>query len=146
MLKQLYQYVLQLAGHKYAPWALFAVAFIESSFFPIPPDVLLIPMIMARFERAFLYAAICTVGSVVGGMFGYALGAIFADTLGQSIVDFYGAGGQLETLSHWYNEQLWVVIGAAGFSPIPYKIFTILSGMMAANFPTFVVASLISRG
>lgn len=146
MLKNLYDYVLKLATHRHAEFWLFTVAFVESSFFPIPPDVILIPMIMVAFHNAFRYAFVCTVGSVLGGIVGYAIGSGFEETLGQAIISFYGAQEYYAIMQEWYNEQLILIVGAAGFSPIPYKIFTILSGMMHADFATFTMASIVSRG
>ncbi len=146
MLKQLYDYVLRMAAHPKAPYVLFAVSFIESSIFPIPPDVILIPMIIVNFDKAFWYATICTVGSVLGGIAGYAIGALLFDTVGQNIIAFYEIESQFEVLKEWYAEYDVFIVGAAGFSPIPYKIFTIMSGLLAANLPAFIVASILSRG
>ena len=145
-MKSLYHKVLYYASRPEAPCALFVVAFIESSIFPIPPDVLLIPMVLVAFEKAFRYAAICTIGSVLGGIFGYILGYYGFETFGQPIIDFYGAQAKFEMLQGFYNEYDVFIVGAAGFSPIPYKIFTLLSGFMQASLPQFIVASALSRG
>lgn len=146
MLKGLYDKVLKLASHPKAEMALFIVAFAESSFFPIPPDVLLIPMVIVNFDKAFRYALICTLGSVLGGLFGYAIGAFFFNAIGQTIIDFYGIAHYFELVKQWYAEYDVFIVGAAGFSPIPYKIFTILSGVMDAHLLPFIAASAISRG
>ena len=145
-LKALYDKTLAYAATPQAPYVLFCVAFLESSVFPIPPDVLLIPMVLARLEKAFFYAMLCTVGSVLGGIFGYAIGYFAFDTVAQPILDFYHAQAKFAQLQGWYEEyDIWIV-AAAGFSPIPYKVFTVLTGVMQANFWQFVVASALSRG
>lgn len=146
MLKNLYHRVLGYASHPKAELALFTVAFIESSFFPIPPDILLIPMVLVAFDKAFRYAFVCTLGSVLGGIFGYVIGHFFFDALGQPLVDMYHLADKLEVLRTWYAEYDVFIVGAAGFSPIPYKVFTIFSGMMQADFMQFVLASILSRG
>lgn len=145
-LDALYRWVLHWAGHRHAPWVLFWVAFAESSFFPIPPDVLLMPMILANLQRAWLYALICTVGSVLGGVAGYAMGYYGFAFFGQPLIDFYHAQEKFILLQHWYTEWDVLIVFAAGFSPIPYKIFTVLSGFMQANLLMFILASLLSRG
>lgn len=146
MIKQLYDMVLRLASHPKAEMWLFLVAFAESSFFPIPPDVLLIPMCLVAFNKAFRYAAICTIGSVLGGAFGYAIGRMFFDTVGAAVIDIYGIQEKFADLQSWYDIYDWAIITVAGFSPIPYKIFTILSGMVGMNIVTFLTMSFISRG
>jgi membrane protein YqaA with SNARE-associated domain len=145
-MRTLYDRVLHYAARPEAPWVLFIVAFAESSIFPIPPDVLLIPMVLVAFDRAFYYATICTLGSVLGGIAGYAIGYFVFGTVGQPIVDFYGAQETFDALQAWYAEYDVFIVGAAGFSPIPYKIFTILSGFMQADIGQFFLASLLSRG
>jgi membrane protein YqaA with SNARE-associated domain len=146
MFRELYEKVLKLASHPHAEMWLFAVAFAESSFFPIPPDVLLIPMVIVNFDRAFRYALICTAGSVLGGVAGFMIGSIFYDTLGTNIISFYGMDNAFDKFKTWYAEYDIYIIGVAGFSPIPYKIFTIASGMLQADLMKFVIASTISRG
>lgn len=136
---------MHLAGHPHAQWYLFAVAFIESSVFPIPPDVLLIPMVIMNFDKAFRYAAICTLGSVLGGVFGYAIGYLFYDTLGVEILHFYGMEHKFESFRAWYDEFDVYIVAMAGVTPLPYKVVTIASGMLHANLISFVVASAISR-
>jgi membrane protein YqaA with SNARE-associated domain len=138
--------VLALAASPYAPWWLACVSFAESSFFPIPPDVLLIPMVVARPDRAWRYALICTVASVIGGMFGYALGYALFDQLAGPLIRFYhyeSAFAQFKTMFAEYG--LWVIL-IKGMTPIPYKIVTIASGAAQFNFPVFVAASLLTRG
>ena len=145
MLKQIYNYILRLASHPKAELALFLLAFVESSFLPIPPDVLLIPMIIVSFDKAFRYAFICTAGSVLGGILGYAIGFLLDQSVGQAIISFYNAQNHYEELQRLYGENLFLVVSAAGFSPIPYKIFTILSGALHADLATFIFASILSR-
>lgn len=146
MLRRLYDWVLELAEHKHAPRALGAVSFAESSFFPIPPDVMLIPMALTKRHKAFFYALICTIGSVLGGLFGYFIGAVLLDTVGQPIIALYNLENKMEDFSTLYNEWGFWIVFLAGFTPIPYKVFTIASGMTGLNLPGFVLASLISRG
>lgn len=145
MLKSLYNYVMRMAGHPKAEWWLFGVAFVESSFFPIPPDVLLIPMVIMHFDKAFRFAAICTLGSVLGGMAGYAIGYLFYDTVGMQVVQFYGMEHKFEKFRAWYSEFDVYIVAMAGVTPLPYKVVTIASGMLQANLLSFIVASAISR-
>jgi membrane protein YqaA with SNARE-associated domain len=134
-----------MAGHDRAPHALFWVAFIESSIFPIPPDVMLIPMILARPSKAWLYASICTVGSVLGGIGGYAIGFFLYETIGQWLIAVYGLGTQFEAYRAAYNEWgLWIIL-IKGLTPIPYKLVTIASGAAAFNFWVFIAASILTR-
>jgi membrane protein YqaA with SNARE-associated domain len=137
---------MSLAAHRHALLALAVVSFAESSVFPIPPDVLLIPMILAARERAWLIATVCTVASVVGGVAGYAIGALLFDTVGQPIVEFYGYLDRFHEFQARYEEWgAWIVAGA-GFTPFPYKVITITSGVMNLDFGVFMVASALSRG
>jgi membrane protein YqaA with SNARE-associated domain len=137
---------MDLAGHRHALLALAVISFAESSVFPIPPDVLLIPMILAARERAWLIAGVCTLASVVGGVFGYAIGALLFDTLGQPIVEFYGYLDRYQEFQAGYEEWgAWIVAGA-GFTPFPYKVITITSGVMQLDFAVFMIASIASRG
>ena len=146
MLRGLYDWTMGLSAHPRALWALAAVSFIESSIFPIPPDVLLIPMVLAAPTRAWKIAAVCTVASVLGGLAGYAIGWGLYETLGRPIIDFYGYGDKYAAFQAQYNEWgAWIVFGA-GLTPIPYKVFTIASGVTDMNVVTFTVASIISRG
>lgn len=145
MLKTLYNKVMRMAGHKNAELVLFVVAFIESSVFPIPPDVLLIPMVIMNFDKAFRYAALCTIGSVLGGVFGYAIGYYFHDAVGMQLINFYGKQEAFAQFQQWYAEFDVYIVAMAGITPLPYKVVTIASGMLQANLLSFVVASAISR-
>ena len=146
MLKQLYSYVMSLASHPKAEMVLFIVAFVESSFFPIPPDVILIPMIVVNFDRAFRYAFICTLGSVIGGVAGYGIGYFLFDSVGEDIIKFYGVEKHFETFREWYAEFDVYIVAVAGVTPLPYKVVTIASGILQANFASFLIASALSRG
>ena len=146
MFRRLYDWTLSLSASPRAPYALGAVSFAESSFFPIPPDVLLLPMALARPERAYVYAAICTATSVLGGIFGYAIGYLLYDTLGQWLVGLYGYGAKIEAFRALYQEWGHWIILIKGLTPIPYKIVTIASGIAEYNFFWFVVLSVITRG
>ncbi len=141
----LYDWTLRLAAHKNAPRSLAAISFIESSFFPLPPDIMLIPMCVARRDKAFYYAFICTISSVLGGIFGYAIGYFLYETLGKAILDFYGAAAQFDVFRQRYNEWGgWIVFGA-GLTPFPYKVITIASGSVQMNIALFAFASLVGR-
>ena len=145
MLRGLYNWTLSLAQSRYALWALAVVAFVESSFFPIPPDVLMIPMIIARPSRAFLIAGIATVASVLGGIFGYYIGFALMETVGQPILDFYHKGHAFEEFAAKYNEWgAWAVL-TAGVTPFPFKVITIASGVTHLSFPVFVISAIIAR-
>lgn len=146
MTKRAYDWMMRMARHEKAGPALFGISFLESSVFPIPPDVMLIPMVLARPERAWLYAAICTAGSVLGGIAGYAIGYFLYETLGQWLISTYGLAQQFEAYRAAYNEWgLWIIL-IKGATPIPYKIVTIASGAAAFNFWIFLAASLVTRG
>lgn len=145
LFRKLYDWVLHWAATPYALPALFIVSFIESSFFPIPPDVLLIAMAVAVPKQWLRYALACSVASVLGGMFGYLIGWQFMDVVGNRIVEFYHLQAKFEQIGVLYNEhQAWAV-AAAGFTPLPYKIFTLAAGAFEINFPIFVLASACSR-
>lgn len=146
MLRRLYDWVLELAGKPWAPKALAAVSFIESSVFPIPPDAMLVPMCLAKPKRAFYYALICTVASVLGGLLGYAIGALLYDTLGQFLIRLYGYGDKLEAFRTAYAEWGGWIILIKGATPIPYKVVTIASGFAGYNLLWFTVLSIITRG
>ena len=118
----------------------------ESSFFPIPPDVLLAPMALAKPARAWRYALIATVASVIGGMLGYAIGAMLFDTVGQWLINLYGYGAKIDALKQTYAQWGWLVILVKGMTPIPYKLVTIVSGVLGYNFPLFVALSIVTRG
>lgn len=145
MLRKLYDWVLHWAETPYGSWALFILAFAESSFFPVPPDVLLIALALSIPARAFRYALICSVGSVLGGMAGYIIGFEFMDLVGFRILNFYGLMDNYESISHLYERYNAWAVGIAGFTPIPYKVFTISAGAFKINFPIFLAASIVSR-
>jgi len=146
MLRRLYDWIMGLAGHKHAQWILAVVSFAESSFFPIPPDVMLIPMTLAERRKAWWYAFICTLASVLGGIAGYFIGLMLFESVGQPIIDFYGLQTGFDKLARWYNEYGLIIVFIAGFTPIPYKVFTISSGVTHLSLPLFVVGSIVSRG
>ncbi|MFC7396156.1 YqaA family protein [Chelatococcus sp. GCM10030263] len=146
MLRRLYDWTLSLAGSPRAVWALAAISFAESSFFPVPPDVLLVPMALARPERSFLYAGICTISSVIGGLFGYAIGALLYDTLGHWIIQAYGYGQNVEAFREAYASYGEWIILIKGLTPIPYKLVTITSGFAGYNLLWFTILSIITRG
>jgi len=145
MLRRLYDWVLHWSATPYGTWALFLLSFAESSFFPIPPDVLLIAMCVARPERAFKYALVCSIGSILGGCLGYLIGWQFMASLGNRIVEFYGLSDKVAYIETLYNTYDAWAVGIAGFTPIPYKVFTIAAGMFKINFTVFVLASMASR-
>ena len=146
MLDSLYARVQTLARSRHAEASLAAVAFAESSFFPIPPDVLLAPMALAEPRRAWRFAVVATAASVVGGMFGYAIGALLYGTIGLWLVNLYGYGAKMEALRQTYAQWGWLVILVKGATPIPYKLVTITSGLLGYSFPLFVVLSIVTRG
>lgn len=146
MIRRFYAWTMSLAAGRRAPLALAAISFAESSFFPIPPDVVLIPMVLARRERAWFYAAICTVASVVGGMLGYAIGVFLFDTVGAWLVRVYGLADDMATFQASYAEWGAAIILLKGLTPIPYKLVTIASGFAHYDFPLFVLLSAITRG
>ncbi|CAK0770317.1 conserved membrane hypothetical protein [Azospirillaceae bacterium] len=145
MIRPLYDWTMRLAAGRHALPALAAVSFIESSFFPIPPDVLLIPIILANRRKAFWIAFLCTVASVIGGYFGYAIGYFLFQTIGRQIFEFYHIMDKYTTLAKGFEEWgVWIII-VKGMTPIPYKLLTIASGAFHFNILLFSVASLISR-
>jgi membrane protein YqaA with SNARE-associated domain len=133
------------AEKPHAVWVLFLIAFTESSFFPIPPDVLLIAMAVVAPRKSFKYALVCSVGSVLGGMFGYLIGQQFFDSVGSRIISAYGVQSQYEAVQSLYQENAFWSIAVAGFTPIPYKVFTIAAGAFNISFATLVTASVLSR-
>ncbi|MEE8206950.1 MAG: YqaA family protein [Nitrospinaceae bacterium] len=145
LLRKTYDWVLHWSATKHALPALAILSFAESSFFPIPPDVLLIAMAVAVPLKAFRFAAVCSVASVLGGMFGYWLGWEFMDLVGNRIVEFYHFGDQKATIEAMYKEYGAWAVGIAGFTPLPYKVFTLTAGAFNYNFPVFVLMSLVSR-
>ncbi len=146
MSNRLYQWTMSLAESPRAAWGLAAVSFAESSFFPIPPDVVLVPMSLAKPKMAWRYAAICTIASVLGGIVGYAIGALLFDTVGQWLINLYGYGAKMDALREAYDKWGALLILIKGVTPIPYKLVTIVSGLLAYNFPLFVALSIITRG
>ncbi len=144
-LRRLKEWVEGYADKPHAQWVLFLIAFAESSFFPIPPDVLLIAMSVIVPRKAFQYALVCSIGSVLGGVAGYYIGWAFFETIGQPIITFYGAGGHYETVRQLYNEHAFTAILSAAFTPIPYKVFTIAAGAFEVSLTTLILASLIGR-
>ena len=145
-LRGLYNWVLKLAGSKHAePW-LFGISFAESSFFPIPPDVMLAPMCFARPERAYRYALVCTIASVLGALLGYAIGYWLFETVGSAIISVFGYGGREAELRAQYAEAGTWIIFIKGLTPIPFKLVTIVSGAMAFSIPMFIAACVITRG
>ena len=145
MLRRLYDRVMQLAEGPQAEKWLAVISFSESSFFPIPPDAMIVPMVLARPERAWRIAAICTIASVLGGFFGYAIGYFLYETIGGPIVDFYGYQEAFEKFHHQFQEWgLWIIL-IKGMTPIPYKIVTIASGVAHFDLAVFAVASLVTR-
>lgn len=146
MLKKLYDWTLAKAASKAAPYWLFVVAVAESSFFPIPPDVLLLPMCFARRAKSFMFAAICTIGSTLGGVGGYAIGALFFAAVGQPLIELYGGQDAMAELRLLYQEQGPMVVAFGAFTPFPFKVVTVASGAMAMDLGPFVIACLLARG
>lgn len=145
MMRKLYDWMMRKAGHRHAPHALFWVAFIESSIFPIPPDVMLIPMALQQRLKAWTYATICTVGSVLGGIAGYAIGFYLLEYIGQPVLQLYGLEARWADLAMWFGEWgVWVLL-IKGPTPFPYKVLTIFAGAMHMNLLAFIGASILSR-
>lgn len=139
-------WVESFAQKPYGVWALFAIAFVESSFFPIPPDVLLIALSVARPRQAFKFALVCTLGSVAGAFLGYYIGYAFFETIGQKIVNLYGFEDKFQLVLDKYKENAWTALIVAGFTPIPYKVFTIAAGFRETiDLQTLALASLVGR-
>lgn len=126
-------------------WVLFFIAVAESSFFPIPPDVFLIALCISVPKKSFKYAGVCALGSVLGGILGYGLGLGFMDTVGKPILDLYGLHDKYVVVQDLYRKYDAWAVGAAGFTPLPYKLFTITAGAFKINFPVFVAVSILSR-
>ena len=146
MLRRLYDRVMKLAAHPRAMWVLAAVSFAESSFFPIPPDAMLVPMVLARRAQAWRIAALCTVASVTGGFFGYAIGYFLYEIIGRPLVAFYGLEHEFEQYQTLFTEWgLWIIL-IKGMTPIPYKIITIASGVAKFDLTVFALASIVTRG
>jgi len=144
-LRRLYDWAMGMAGHRHAvPWLAF-LSFIESMIFPIPPDVMLVPMCLSERKKAFFFALVCTIASVIGGAGGYMLGHLFYEGVGQKIVDFYGYGDPFTKFQGYYIEWgIWIVL-LGGLTPFPYKVITIASGVVGLNFWLFMVVSVVAR-
>ena len=146
MIQRLYNWTLSMAEHPHALWVLALVSFVESSIFPIPPDILMIPMILAAPSRAFVIAGVALVSSVLGGLLGYAIGALAFDAVGQPILQALGKADSMEAFNGRFNDVgFWAVL-IAGITPFPYKVITIMSGWTAMPLGTFIVTSIIARG
>lgn len=146
MVRKLYDWTIRMAEHPQALWILAIVAFVESSVFPIPPDVIMIPMIVARPNRAFLIATVALVASVLGGILGYYIGWGLFESVGRPVLEFYGKDAYFDQFRQTYNDWgAWAVL-AAGVTPFPYKVITILSGATGLNFWVFMIASVVARG
>lgn len=145
-MRRTYDWCMNLVSGRYALPVLCGVSFVESSFFPIPPDLFLIPLVLARRTEAFKIALYTTLSSVIGGMFGYAIGYFLYDTVALPILNFYNAMAQFDSFKSYYNEYgAWIVFGA-GLTPFPYKIITIASGVTHLNLGVFIIASVLARG
>lgn len=145
MLRKMYDWVFSLARHRHATKSLAAISFAESSFFPIPPDVMLAPMVLARPDRAYFYATVCTIASVLGGLLGYAIGH-FLEPVGMSLLALMGKADTFETSKALFQEHgAWVIL-IKGLTPIPYKLITIAAGIFSFSLPLFIVLSVITRG
>lgn len=146
IIRRLYDWCIEAAHKPHAMWTMGAISFAESSFFPVPPDAMLIPMALARPARAYVMAAWCTVASVAGGIVGYAIGALLYDSVGAWLMQLYGYGDKVEAFRAAYAEWgAWIIL-IKGFTPIPYKVVTITSGFAEYNFVLFVLLSIITRG
>jgi membrane protein YqaA with SNARE-associated domain len=146
MLRRLYNWCVDAAGKPHASWILGCVAFAESSFFPAPPDVMLIPMALARPDRAWYFATVCTLASVAGGLLGYFIGSELYATVGQWLIKLYGYGDKVDAFRDAYLQYGALIILLKGLTPIPYKIVTITSGFAGFSIGLFLVLSLITRG
>lgn len=144
-MKKLYNWVLSWSESKWSSYALFILAFAESSFFPIPPDVLLLALSVGKPEKSFFYAFLCSAGSVIGGVFGYFIGLKFMSLIGSAIVSLYGFQEKMDQIGHLYREYDAWAVSIAGFTPVPYKVFTIAAGIFEISLPVFIIASLFSR-
>jgi len=144
--KRLYRWTMSLAEKPSAPWALGLIAFAESSFFPVPPDVILVPMSLARPQRAWLYALICTLGSVAGALLGYAIGALLYSTVGRWLIHLYGYDTRIADLRSFFGHWGWAFILVKGLTPIPFKLVTIFCGLIGYSIPLFLLLCAVTRG
>jgi len=146
MFRALYDWTLRLAAHRHAIRSLAVISFCESSFFPIPPDVMVVPMVLARRDEAYKIATVCTIASVLGGMLGFAIGYYLFESVGQWLVNLYQMQSRMEDLRLLYDQWgAWVIL-IKGFTPIPFKLVTIASGFFQYNFPIFVALAAVTRG
>ena len=146
MLHRLYNWTMGLAGHRHALWCLAAITCAESVFFPIPPDVLIIPMVLAARQRAWRIAGVATLTSVAGGLAGYGIGYFLFEELGKPIIEFYGYMEKYQVFQGWYREYGAWIVAAGGFTPIPYKVVAIATGVVQLDVFTFIVVSTLARG
>ena len=146
MLRRIYDWCIAAADKPYALWILAAISFAESSFFPVPPDIMLVPMSLAKPRRAWLYAGVCTIASVTGGILGYAIGALLYDSVGHWLINLYGYGDKVEAFREFYARWGSLAILIIGVTPIPYKLVTITSGIAGYNIWLFILLSAITRG
>lgn len=146
VIRGLYDWTMNLAGHRHALAALALVSFIESSIFPIPPDILIIPMVLASREKAWRIALVCTVASVLGGLAGYGIGYFLYESVGRTLLEFYGYADKFAQFQGYYHEWGAWIVGGAGLTPFPYKVITIASGVADLDLVVFSVASMLSRG
>jgi len=146
MLRRLYNWCVAAADKPYAIWLLGVVSFAESSFFPVPPDAMLIPMALAQPKKAWRFALVCSIASVAGGVLGYAIGALLYDSIGGWIIKLYGYGDKVEAFRASYAQYgAWIIL-LKGFTPIPYKLATITSGFAGYSLPLFILFSALTRG
>lgn len=146
MLRRLYDWTMGMASHKRAMPAMAAVSFADSSFFPIPPDIMMIPMILARRERAWTIAFVATVASVLGAVLGYGIGFLFVEEFGYPLLELYGYLDKFTEFQEGFREWGWWIVLGAGFTPFPFKVITIASGVAGLDFTVFIAASLVGRG
>ena len=146
ILRKIYNWTIEKSKHPKAVWFLSLVSFTESSFFPIPPDIILIPMIIAKRTRAWFYAFVCTMSSVLGGLFGYCIGYFFYNSIGKIILEYYGLTNQFIIFEEYYLKYGILIVIGAGITPFPYKFITIASGVFGLNVFLFTVVSFFSRG
>jgi membrane protein YqaA with SNARE-associated domain len=144
-MKKLYDWTIIQSRKKHAKTALFGLAFAESSFFPIPPDAMLIPMVIAHRKKWWVYATLATVGSVLGGILGYYIGFAFFETIGRPIINFYGLQAGFDIVAAKYTENAFLAVFSAAFTPIPYKVFTIAGGVFTIPLHELIIASLLGR-
>lgn len=146
MLRKLYDWCIGAAGKPHASWLLGGISFAESSFFPVPPDVMLVPMSLARPDKAYYYATLCTITSVAGGVVGYLIGWLLYDSVGLWLIKLYGYGDKMEAFRAAYAQWGSLIILLKGLTPIPYKLVTITSGFAGYSLPLFILFSIITRG